>query len=251
MVKKWLRMMKLKPNAAWNRQLLLHTMRLTPILLGLTLVCLSSGSVGQSLEDRITDKLCECFKTVDKSAGGGDILDKYQANCLMQTLRQFESEINEISDTVQGDTDYERGRKFGKYISTRTQVIMIYRCDEFFRFMDEFRKGVFNGVDNDKELLNIKTKTKEIQDRQQPSDYYLRALSYLVLKEFKMARKDLDKAIKLDKNYASAYLLRGFLFELNSKFSNAIADYEQSNKLMTRGDIEIYIAMAKRKERDR
>ena len=65
-----------------------------------------------------------------------------------------------------------------------------------------------------------------------------------------MARKDLDKAIKLDNNYAPAYLLRGFLFELTSKFSKAIADYQQSNKLMTRGDIEIYIAMAKRKKRE-
>lgn len=158
-------------------------MRYILLLFNLALICSSTATVAQSLEEKITDKLCECFNTVDKSLEGGDVLDKYQENCFTQTLRQFESEINEISDTIQGDTDYDRGRKFGQLISTRTQLTMIDRCDQFFYFMDEFRKGVFKTVDREKELLNIKTKTKEIQKKQQPSDYYLRALSYFVLNE--------------------------------------------------------------------
>ena len=73
---------------------------------------------------------------------------------------------------------------------------MIDRCDQFFYFMDEFRKGVFKTVDREKELLIIKIKTKEIREKQQPSDNHLRAPSYFVLREFKMARKDLDEAIR-------------------------------------------------------
>src|SRR5690606_8011213 len=127
------------------------------------------------------------------------------------------------------------GQKFGRLISTRTQVTMIDRCDQFFYFMDEFRNDVFKTVNKEEELINIKTKTKEIQEKQSAFDYYNRAVSYFSLREFKMARKDLDKAIKLDKNYPPPYLLRGFLYEQTKKFSKAIADYEVSNRLMTRG----------------
>jgi len=168
----------------------------------------------------------------------------------MQTLQLFKSEVNKISDTIQGGTDYERGQKFGRLISTRTQVTMIDRCDRFFYFMDGFRNNVFKTVNKEEELLNIKAKTEEIREQQNPSDYYNRAVSYFALKEFRLARKDLDKAIKLDKSYAPPYLLRGFLNEQTKKFTKALVDYEVSSRLMTRDDIEIYIAMAKRKARE-
>jgi Tfp pilus assembly protein PilF len=100
-------------------------------------------------------------------------------------------------------------------------------------------------------LLNIKAKTQEILEKQQPSDYYLRAVSYFALRKFKLTEKDLDKAIELDMNYPPSYLLRGFLYEQTKKYDRAITDYEKSNKLMTRSDIDIYIAMAKRKARKR
>jgi hypothetical protein len=77
-----------------------------------------------------------------------------------------------MSDTI----DHERGRKFGQYVSVGTQVTMIYSCDEFFHCIDAFTKRVFNRIDRDKELLNIKTTTEEIRDRRQPADYYLRAV---------------------------------------------------------------------------
>jgi tetratricopeptide (TPR) repeat protein len=188
---------------------------------------------------------------MNESSEEASVLDAFQKNCFMQTLRQFESEINEIADTIKGSTDYERGLKFGRFISTRAQISLIHRCDEFLDFMGHFRKGIFKTVNRKKELLAIDVTTKEIDEKQQASDYYLRAVSYFVLKEFKMARKDLDKAITLEKNFAAAYLLRGFLFELTSKYAWAVSDYSESARLTRRDDIGIFIAMAKRKERDR
>jgi tetratricopeptide (TPR) repeat protein len=220
------------------------------LILGAILVCLRIISVAQSLEEKISDGLCDCFKTLDQSLNGNNVLAKYQEDCFMQTLRQFESEINGIPDTIQGGTDYERGQKLGRLINTQIEVTMIDKCDAFFYFMVEFRNEVFKTVNKEEELLNIKKKTKEIRDKQKPSDYYVRAVSYFALREFKLAMKDLDKAIRLDKNYAPPYLLRGFLFELTRKFPKAVADYEVSKKLMTRGDIDIYIAMARRKARE-
>jgi hypothetical protein len=116
------------------------------LVLYLALFCLSTIAHGQSLEEKISDKLCDCFETIDESLEGVDVLTKFQENCIMQTLKVFASEINNISDTVKNLTDYERGQKFGRLISARTQVIMIERCDQFFYFMDKFRNGVFKTV---------------------------------------------------------------------------------------------------------
>jgi hypothetical protein len=91
------------------------------------LFCSSTIGVGQSLEEKISDKFCDCFKIIDQSLEGVDVLTKFQENCFMQTLQDFESEIETISDTSKDGTDYEPGRKLGLLISVRTQDIMVER----------------------------------------------------------------------------------------------------------------------------
>jgi len=215
----------------------------------------SAISVAQTFEVKVSEKLCDCFSTIDQSQEGRAVLAKYQEDCFVQTLKLFDAEINIMMDTISagttfGDTDYEKGHKFGLEMFNRIQLTMIEKCDPFFNFMDNFRNGVFRTANEEKELLNIKNKSKDITEKQNPADYYSRAVSYFALRKFKRAKRDLDKAIELDRNSPAPYLLRGFLYEQTKRYENAIVDYEVSNKLMVRGDIDIYIAMARRKARE-
>ena len=214
------------------------------------LFCFTRISFAQALEEKISDNLCECFSAIDRTLSADDILAKYQETCVMQVARTFESEMKTIADTIQGSSAYERGQKLGQLISTRTQLVMIDRCDRFFHLMDKLRSQIFETANEAEELLNIDAKSKQIQKTHAAADYYNRAISYFVLRKFKLAKADLDKAIELDQDYPASYLLRGFLFEQTKKYPEAITDYEISNRMMTRGDIAVYIAMAKRKQRE-
>lgn len=213
----------------------------------LTLIFTPTILFAQTLEEKITDKFCDCFKTIDQSQGHDVVLTKYKEDCFAQTLKNFETEINQIKDTVQANTDYERGVEFGRMIGIKTQVLMIKRCDPFFHFMDNVRNGLLRNVNIDEEKVNISTKSSLIITDPSVTNYFDRALSYFRMQNFKLAKKDLDKILEIDRNFGAAYLLRGFLYEQTKKYKKAMADYEVGKKLTGKNEVDMFIAIAQRK----
>jgi tetratricopeptide (TPR) repeat protein len=204
----------------------------------------------QTLEERITDKTCDCFKTIDQSLGKDHVLKKYSEDCLVQSFKYFESELLKIQDTIRGETDYQKGLEFGKTIGVRTQSLMVKRCDQFFYFMENIKKEMFTTTDIESEKRNILNRSNQLNTSSTSQDYFERAMSYYKIKEFKSAKKDLDKLIKLDKNHAQGLLLRGFVNEQTKKYKKAILDFKECKRITGKTDIDIFIAMAERKNKD-
>lgn len=221
------------------------------LILSSTLVLLTTALYGQTLEERITDKFCECFKTIDQSQGQDYVLEKYKQDCFVQTLQGFEADFNKIKDTIRGSADYERGVELGRIISIKTQVLMIKRCDQFYYFMDNVRSGLLRNVDVDQENSNIASKSILIGTDPSVANYFDRALSYFRVQNFKLARRDLDKILEIESNFGAGYLLRGFLYEQKKDYKRAIADYEAGKRLTGKNEVDMFIAMVQRKRAEK
>jgi tetratricopeptide (TPR) repeat protein len=220
------------------------------LILILTTISIWTSLSAQTLEERITDKMCDCFKAIDKSIGRDNILNKYTEDCLLQALKYFEPELTKIQDTIQGQTDYQKGLELGKTMGVKTQSLMIQRCDQFFYFMENVKKEMFTTTDIESEKQNILNRTKQINTSNSNQDYFERAMSYYKIKEFKSAKKDLDRLISLDKNHVQGLLLRGFAYEQTKKYKKAIVDFKECKRLTGKSEIDIFIAMAERKSID-
>lgn len=90
------------------------------------------------------------------------------------------------------------------------------------------------------DVINDQKKSIEIFDaiiKSHPNvaeGYYNRGTAYAKLKEWKSARKDLDKAIELRPTWPEAYLNRGFALANMKKFDDALADFERGIQLNPR-----------------
>lgn len=221
------------------------------LILYLIMVLTPTPLFSQTLEERIADKLCDCFTTIDQSPGEEYVFTKFKDDCLAQALKIIEAEKNSMMDTIDDGTDYQRGLEFGRKIGIKAQAIMIQRCDLFFQHMDNVRNDIFRNVSIDQENAKISSKTILIATDPSVANYFDRALSYMRIKDFKRAKKDLDKIIKLDGNFGAGYLLRGLLYEQKGAYKKAIQDYENGKRLTRKDEVDMLIALAQRKRAEK
>ena len=221
------------------------------LILYLTLISTQTILFGQTLEEKIADKFCDCFKTIDQSLGRDYVLTRYKADCTTQALQDLQTEMNRIRDTIQGATDYERGLEIGRMIGIKAQALMIKRCDEFYYFMDDIRNELLRNVNIDQENSNISSKTTLLSTDPSVANYFDRASSYFRMKKFKLAKKDLDKVLEIDSNFGPGYLLRGYLYEQKKNYKKAIDDYETGKRLTGKNEVDVFIAIAQRKSVDK
>lgn len=210
-----------------------------------------TSSQAQNLEEKIADKLCECFQSLNPTESNDLVLANYENECLKKFLNIREilgGDSTKVIDTLGANANYDQGYQFGHQLGIKSQASMVKRCDAFFRFMDDLRSGIFKTVNISNESANISSKTTLISIDPTVENYYSRGLSYFVLKNFKMAKKDFDGAIAIDDKYFAAYLLRGFLHEQTKNYKKAIADYQQAKKLSGKIEVDVFIAIAERKK---
>lgn len=195
----------------------------------------------------MTDEACGCFKQIDPSLAKNVIFEKFIDECFVRIIEQFEPELVKIKDTIQGESDYQKGVEFGKTIGLRTQSLMIHRCDPFFYFIENLKKEMFQTADIDKEKLNIAEKSKQLAVTSSEDILFDRAMSYYKIKQFKLARRDLGRILKSDRYNVKGLLLRGFVYDQTGKYKKAISDYQECKRLTGKPEIVFFIAIAERK----
>src|SRR5689334_1148404 len=71
---------------------------------------------------------------------------------------------------------------------------------------------------------------KESQDNQAIA-YYNRGIGYQNRKDYELALKDYDQALRLRPNYSSAFNNRGNVFQSLRKYERAVQDYDQATRI--------------------
>jgi tetratricopeptide (TPR) repeat protein len=176
-------------------------------------------------------------------------MTEYQNKCFKQALGIFKEEIEVLADTIKTGTEYEKGRYLGNAISYKTIVLMVYQCNNFYNFLDRTRQNIFTSANKDTLKQDLVKYSKLIKSAPTSENYYNRAISYFGLTKFKQAIQDIEKAIKLNNNFPAAYLLRGFISEVNEDYDEAYDDYVMAKKLSDKKQIDLFIVMVDRKRK--
>ena len=61
--------------------------------------------------------------------------------------------------------------------------------------------------------------------------YMSRAITLMQMQEFEKSRRDFDRALTLDKNFAAAYANRGILNDRTGNYREAVSDYRKAAEL--------------------
>jgi len=219
------------------------------------LAFISSAVLGQPLEKRVAQKYCECFSKVDQA-------NVYEASgatetCLRQALIDYRPEVEKLTDTVKEDSNKEL--RYNAFILDKVQVEMIYQCDKYFQFYENKRWAVFKPEADEKQKKQIEERqrkkiieiTEKISEAPYSQHYLTRATTYFLLKEFNLARKDLDTLMMMGENQSEVYMLKGFISELNGEYQDAINNYMICKTLIKNSEMESYIAICRRKAKQK
>jgi tetratricopeptide (TPR) repeat protein len=221
-------------------------MRNVPVLFLLFLATVSSA---QSFERSISDSLCICFKNIPASKTPEEISGLYQTDCLRKIMERHKAEVEKSLDTIPG-TDADKNLAMGNRLVSNLSRLMVSDCDTFYDFFRNYRNFFFDKADPEEENKNIIKRTASINSAPAVADYFERGLSHYLLKDFPLAELDFRKVLQLDPQHTQAHLFRGYIYEQQEKYREAITEYRIVKKAGGVRDIDLIIALAERKRRE-
>ncbi len=163
----------------------------------------TGGATYEQIKKEIFDlqKLVPMFVAVSEFSKNGEIL--YAAEDYAGSAAQFSSALEILPDEPKffflRARTYMQGSKYAEAIADYTKVI---------RFAQS--------VEGKKDL---------------PTAYHNRGLCYALTKRYALALTDLNVAIKLNPQYASAYKMRSMVYKQTGNLKLATADYQKAESL--------------------
>lgn len=214
------------------------------------LACIVTGSYAQTLPEKVAAKYCECitssYKPTDTFAIGSD----QDNSCNEKAITPYLYEFGVYLVDFPGANFTEQRRNAMESLRNEVVVLMVDRCDRFYKLIDNIRQQIVRTTEPDQTRRRIDSLNLKIAKAPRFVDYYNLSTSYLRLKQFKPAIKSLTEAIYRNNDDVNSYVLRGFAYEGLGKYKKAIEDYETGYALKNRTDILVYMAIAKRKKRE-
>lgn len=194
--------------------------------------------------------MCNCLSAAISNKGelNDEKFDACWSNdsLLIKEVEQYFSQNDSLN------LDDETAYKFGKEYFEKNQIRFINECDAFYHFIDSARYNFLNEVMPIKINIQIDSLTKEINEKQNNSELFrLRGLNYFSLMKLKEAKEDFDKALSLPGANAQCLYFRGWIFEIWGRFDEAIADYKLAKESTGITYVDMLIAIADRKKREK
>lgn len=214
----------------------------------LLLLFLSQLSLGQSISSRMSVDACECFSSkIDQTQSEEMALRSFASICLTSLMKSMEDELKTFIDPELIKSEYEQGRELGLKLYFELQNLMISGCDSFFKFIDKAksRKEILSpGISRNK--ISQLTKTiNEGNDSEQ--NYYERAIVHYFSDDLNKAMKDANTAIRKNKNYWPAYVLKGQIYEVREDFKKAHKYYSKAHEITGSNEVLLLVTIAERK----
>ena len=179
----------------------------------LTFLLISSLSYGQSYEEKIAEKSCDCISKEAET----DNLDELLKKCIISS--KIEVENNDPSEKDNRQFTVEGIRKTFSDVSK----LVIEKCPAIRTKVSEKKKQEFY----------------RLSDNPKANDYFQKGNQFRDRNQFKLAIEQYEKAIKKDKEFVMAYDHLGVAYRMNNNLDNAIKTYKKSLEIFPEGDFAL------------
>ena|SRR5690606_34864658 len=179
----------------------------------LTFLLISSLSYGQSYEEKIAEKSCDCISKDTET----DNLDELLKKCIISS--KIEVENNDPSEKDNRQFTVEGIRKTFSDVSK----LVIEKCPAIRTKVSEKKKQEFY----------------RLSDNPKANDYFQKGNQFRDRNQFELAIEQYEKAIKKDKEFVMAYDHLGVAYRMNNNLDNAIKTYKKSLEIFPEGDFAL------------
>jgi tetratricopeptide (TPR) repeat protein len=170
-------------------------------------------SYGQTYEEKIAAKSCECISKDSET----DNLDELLKKCIVSST--IEVENNDPSEKDNRQFTVEGIRKTFSDVSK----LVIEKCPALRTKVSEQKK----------------MKYYKLSDNQKANEYFDKGNQFLDKEQFELAIEQYKKSIKKDKKFVMAYDNLGIAYRMNNDLNNAIKTYKKSLKIFPEGDFSL------------
>ena len=179
----------------------------------LTFLLISSLSHGQSYQEKIAEKSCDC---ISKDAEM-DNLDELLKKCIISS--KIEVENNDSSEKDNRQFTVEGIRKTFSDVSK----LVIEKCPALRTKVSEKKRQEFY----------------RLSDNPKANEYFQKGNQFKDRNQFELAIKQYEKAIKKDKEFVLVYDYLGVAYRMNNDLDNAIKTYKKSIDIFPEGDFAL------------
>ncbi len=177
------------------------------------LLLISVLSYGQTYEEKIATKSCECISKDSET----DNLDELLKKCIVSS--KIEVENNDPSEKENRQFTVEGIRKTFSDVSK----LVIEKCPALRTKVSEQKK----------------LKYYKLSDNQKANEYFDKGNQFRDKKQFELAIEQYKKSIKKDKEFVMAYDHLGIAYRMNNDLDNAIKTYKKSLEIFPEGDFSL------------
>ncbi|MDP4263839.1 MAG: hypothetical protein Q8941_15030 [Bacteroidota bacterium] len=212
----------------------------------LLLLALCSKGQGDTLAQKFSKTVCDCFGETRKQKG---LSEDAFGECIAQVITQNNDQVMRECLRVYGDTSEESAYKLGKALFDKIKIGLVDDCYDFFILMDSLRYSAFTGLNEDSLKKELKWFDSKIKAPDSSTFYTDRGILKLQLKDINGACHDLEKAVRLQEDNVAARLFRGWAMEMKKEYEKAISDFQYVAEVTDDPDYEMMVAIVKRKKR--
>ena len=173
----------------------------------------SAFSFGQSYEEKIANKACECISKDSETENLNKLLQK----CIISS--KIDVENNDPSEKENRQFTVEGIRQTFSDVSK----LVIEKCPVLRTKVSEQKK----------------TNLYKLSSNQKANEYFEKGNQLRDKKQFELAIKQYKKSIKKDKQFVLAYDHLGVAFRMINDFDNSIKAYKKSLEIFAEGDFAL------------
>ncbi|SFC96086.1 Tetratricopeptide repeat-containing protein [Zunongwangia mangrovi] len=182
-------------------------------LISLVFLFISLITFGQTYEEKIAKKSCECISKDSETENLNDLLKK----CIVSS--KIDVENNDTSEKDNRQFTVEGIRKTFSDVSK----LVIEECPSLRTKVFEKKKQEFYRLSDNQKANEYFEKGNQLQDKEQ----------------FKLAIEQYEKAIKKDKKFVMAYDHLGVAYRMKNDLNKAIKTYKKSLEIFPEGDFAL------------
>ncbi|TYB69027.1 tetratricopeptide repeat protein [Bizionia saleffrena] len=182
-------------------------------LIILVFLFISISTFGQTYEEKIAEKSCECISEDSETDNLNDLLKK----CIISS--KIEIENNDPSEKENRQFTVEGIRKTFSNVSK----LVIENCLAIRTKVSEQKKQEFY----------------RLSDNQKANEYFEKGNQLRDKKQVELAIEQYEKAIKKDKEFVMAYDHLGVSYRMTNDLDNAIKTYKKSLEIFPEGDFSL------------
>lgn len=194
------------------------------------------------LEKKFNQDICNCLdsKTKKNTINKTSFTECFQQGALINSEAIIKETIS-----IYGDSTYESGYKLGQSLAQKAMLNLVSTCHSYFLLADALRYSKYETMDQD----SLKTELARIQSSKEEVDTDKKAELYFALKEYDKALEVVEAELVQDPESVKYLYLKGWIFEIMTRYDEAIDTYDQVAIKTGSNNFYIYSEVAKRKKK--